>query len=278
MNDFPKAHKTAVEMSKAAIEESAALLHAFRRGFPPIILDKKSKLNKIESTDMMETAQDTSNNSDTSSILSLQAQRIEALVPWTPLSMGSLYTAGESLVQAWQQEIWFGQPWHLRDREFIVGTNNLSISKENGPLGQLPAFSNVVRTVMSLKKKEKSTVNNEIDSVSSTTSATLTSTLAGRQTKDLPPAWSLGTIPQLSPRAQLVLLLRRTYEHQHMGGFERLSPPIAPQLSERYRRIIEYIPPSMRETFAFAKRRMEALALRAATEAKRSALIKGNSK
>jgi hypothetical protein len=282
MNDFPKAHKTAVDMSKAAIEESAALLHAFRRGFPPIVLEKKSKSSKIVSisnpSDMMETAQDTSNKSDISSILSLQAQRIEALVPWTPLSMGSLYTAGESLVQAWQQEIWFGQPWHLRDREFIVGTNNLSISKENGPLGQLPAFSNVVRTVMALKKKEKSTVNNEIDSVSSTTSATLTSTLVGRQTKDLPPAWSLGTIPQLSPRAQLVLLLRRTYEHQHMGGFERLSPPIAPQLSERYRRIIEFIPPSMRETFAFAKRRMEALALRAATEAKRSALIKGNSK
>jgi hypothetical protein len=87
-----------------------------------------------------------------------------------------------------------------------------------------------------------------------------------------PPAWSLGTIPQLSQRAQLTLLLRRAYEHAHMGGFERLSPPQTPQLAERYRRLVEYVPPSMRETFAFAKRRMEALAQRAAAEAKRASV------
>ena len=91
-----------------------------------------------------------------------------------------------------------------------------------------------------------------------------------------PPAWSLGTIPQLSPRLQLALLLRRCYEAHHMGGFERMSPPAAgahrAQLARRYRRIAEHVPPSLRESFAFAKRRTEALAMRAAAEAKAAAL------
>jgi hypothetical protein len=182
--------------------------------------------------------------------------------------MGSLYTSVDALAKAWQQEIWFGQPWHLRDKNSSVGSNFVSALKDIGPLSQAPGFSNVVRTVMALKKK---VTTEDVD-------PSLPNIIINRQTKEPPPAWSLGTVPQLSPRAQLVLLLRRSYEHQHIGGFERLSPPMSPQLAERYRRIIEYIPPSMRETFAFAKRRMEALALRAATEAKRSALLTMKSK
>jgi hypothetical protein len=81
---------------------------------------------------------------------------------------------------------------------------------------------------------------------------------------------TLGSIPQLSPRAQLVLELRRLYEALHMGGFERVCPPPNASLRERYRRIAEYVPPSMRETFAFAKRRLEALAMRAGIEAKKN--------
>ena len=265
MNDFPKAHKTAVDMAKSAIEESAALLHAFRRGFPPIVQDKKSKSTSRSSASVSTEVENIPNASSTTDVVvSIQAQRIESPVPWTPLSMGSLYTSGEGLIQAWQQEIWFGQPWHLRDRENSSSSNLVSALRESG---QSPGFSNVVRTVMALKKKVSS------DAVDPTTTTAPASILTGRQSKDLPPAWSLGTVPQLSPRAQLVLLLRRSYEHQHIGGFERLSPPMAPQLAERYRRIIEYIPPSMRETFAFAKRRMEALALRAAAEAKKQAPI-----
>jgi len=270
MNDFPKAHKMAVDMVKAAIEESAALLHAFRRGYPPVVFDKNSTKSARSSTSVSTEVDNTPIvSSSTEATLSIQAQRIEMPVPWTPSSMGSLYTSVDALAKAWQQEIWFGQPWHLRDKNSSVGSNFVSALKDIGPLSQAPGFSNVVRTVMALKKKvttedvDPSLPNNKI---------------INRQTKEPPPAWSLGTVPQLSPRAQLVLLLRRSYEHQHIGGFERLSPPMSPQLAERYRRIIEYIPPSMRETFAFAKRRMEALALRAATEAKRSALLTMKSK
>jgi hypothetical protein len=61
-----------------------------------------------------------------------------------------------------------------------------------------------------------------------------------------------------------------------LGGFERMSPPAAgphrAQLARRYRRIAEHVPPSLRESFAFAKRRTEALAMRAAAKAKASAL------
>ena len=67
----------------------------------------------------------------------------------------------------------------------------------------------------------------------------------------------------LSPRAALVLLLRRLYEHRHMGGFERLSPPVHPALAARYRAISEYVPANLRETPAFARRRLEASRRRA---------------
>jgi hypothetical protein len=85
-----------------------------------------------------------------------------------------------------------------------------------------------------------------------------------------PVGGSLATIPQLSRRALLVLELRRLYEAIHMGGFERVCPPPSPALADRYRRIAEYVPPALRETFAFAKRRLEALAMRAGIEAKKN--------
>jgi hypothetical protein len=100
--------------------------------------------------------------------------------------------------------------------------------------------------------------------------ASETSSSSSSDRSSAPPGWSLGTVPQLSNRAQLVLLLRRLYEHVHIGGFERMSPPPNAALAERYRRIAEYVPPSMRETFSFAKRRMEALAIRAGIEAKKT--------
>ena len=83
-------------------------------------------------------------------------------------------------------------------------------------------------------------------------------------------------------RLQLIVLSRQGVDERrcavwdHMGGFERMSPPAAgphrAQLARRYRRIAEHVPPSLRESFAFAERRTEALAMRAAAKAKASAL------
>lgn len=80
--------------------------------------------------------------------------------------------------------------------------------------------------------------------------------------------YALGSIPPLSRRAQLVLVLRRIYEALHAGGFQPLLPPPTPQLQDRYRAVAEHVPLAMRETVAFARRRQEALALRAALEQK----------
>jgi hypothetical protein len=60
------------------------------------------------------------------------------------------------------------------------------------------------------------------------------------------------------------------YEHLHLGGYEPLLPPATPQLAERYKKIAEYVPLALRETSAFSRRRLEALAMRAAIEAKRT--------
>jgi hypothetical protein len=78
---------------------------------------------------------------------------------------------------------------------------------------------------------------------------------------------SLATIPLLSPRAALVLLLRRIYEERHIGGFQRLSPPVHPALAARYRAISEHVPANLRETPAFARRRLEAARRRAGAAA-----------
>ncbi len=83
----------------------------------------------------------------------------------------------------------------------------------------------------------------------------------------VPHVSSLATLPALSPRAQLVLLLRRLYEARHAGGFERVCPPPHAQLAARYRAIAEYVPPSLKETAVYARRRQEALALRAGKDA-----------
>ena len=77
---------------------------------------------------------------------------------------------------------------------------------------------------------------------------------------------ALATIPLLSPRAALVLLLRRVYEARHAGGFERVCPPPHPALAARYRAISEFVPASLRETPAFARRRLEATRRRAEAE------------
>lgn len=63
-----------------------------------------------------------------------------------------------------------------------------------------------------------------------------------------PAGGSLATIPLLSTRALIVLLLRRMYERVHTGGFERLLPPPTPELAERYRAVAEYVPANLRET------------------------------
>jgi hypothetical protein len=75
----------------------------------------------------------------------------------------------------------------------------------------------------------------------------------GGSSSDTPPAaaptgGSLATIPCLSTRALLVLLLRRMYERVHTGGFERLLPPPTPELAERYRAVAEFVPSNLRET------------------------------
>jgi hypothetical protein len=61
-------------------------------------------------------------------------------------------------------------------------------------------------------------------------------------------AGSLSSVPCLSTRGLLVLLLRRVYENMHTGGFERLLPPPTAELADRYRAIAEFVPPNLRET------------------------------
>jgi hypothetical protein len=202
-----------------------------------------------------------------------------ALVPWLPPPMSSLYAAAP---QAWREEFWFGQPWDLLAAGAVPG----------GDAGASPSGSAVVRSVkgvLLLKQlqqqqrardpsPDKALVEplGAAPAAPATNDASSSPFFSSAGAPPPPPAWSLGTIPQLSPRLQLTLLLRRCYEAHHMGGFERMSPPAAgphrAQLARRYRRIAEHVPPSLRESFAFAKRRTEALAMRAAAEAKASAL------
>lgn len=210
------------------------------------------------------------------------------LVPWIPPPAGNLYTA---FPRAWEEELWFGQRWDLGlGSNSNGGAGGSSIGKASGESKSArSAVGSVVSTVMALKRaasmskaealQRESDNNSSINAPSAASSdsgsaaSTPTASLSQQQRQrptNVPPAWSLGTVPQLSQRAQLVLLLRRLYEEIHMGGFERMIPPPNKELAERYRRIAEYVPPSMRETFAFAKRRMEALAQRAAMEAKKN--------
>jgi hypothetical protein len=74
---------------------------------------------------------------------------------------------------------------------------------------------------------------------------------AGKETPT-PSTWSthsLNRVPPLSSRAQLVLMLRRLYEHIHIGGFQKLTPPTSASVVERYKRIADYVPPQLRETY-----------------------------
>jgi hypothetical protein len=177
------------------------------------------------------------------------------MIPWVPAPAGSLYSA---LPDAWREEFWFGNKWHEKDLALLAAA---AAGEGGGLRPKGSSFGSVVNTVMALKRAA---------SMSKAESAERERERDREARAVVPPGWSLGTVPQLSSRAQLVLLLRRLYEDVHIGGFERMSPPPNAALADRYRRIAEYVPPSLRETFAFAKRRLEALAMRAGIEAKKN--------
>ena len=177
---------------------------------------------------------------------------INDIVPWIPAPTTPLFS---TLTDTWKEEMWFGIKWNERD-----GNTNDSSSKSKS------SFGNVVSTVLALKRASAIMSKAEIAEKEREKEKDAKEK-AGINVNNYQ---TLGTIPQLSSRALLVLELRRLYEALHMGGFERVCPPPNLQLRERYKRIAEFVPPSMRETFAFAKRRLEALAMRAGIEAKKN--------
>ncbi len=295
LNDIEPIVRQAVRLSRASITESATLLHAYRRGFPAAIsgAGKGSAAAGAAATAAAAAAASAAakaageagvgaetpdeNRPPSSGAAPIAAAAVAAaavtttapspastttttttvpppplpldVVPWVPAPIGSLYAA---FPEVWKEEFWFGHSWAEKELRGAGGASSSSSSS---------SFGGVVNTVLALKRAATMTKAEMADKERA---------LKEKEKSVIPAGWSLGTVPQLSQRAQLVLLLRRIYEEVHAGGFERMMPPPSTHLADRYRRIAEYVPPSMRETFAFSKRRLEALALRAELEAKKN--------
>ena len=159
-------------------------------------------------------------------------------VPWVPLPPSKL---PEALDSVWREERWFGL--HSSNSTTDSAASGGRPSQQWRPSGASSAL------------------------FSSSSTQPSTTTIMGSSGGG-PSLYSLNTLPPLSSRAGLVLALRRIYEHLHMGGYQQLLPPPSPELVYRYRRIAEFVPPNLRETPAFLRRRNEALAMRAAIEEK----------
>jgi hypothetical protein len=192
------------------------------------------------------------------------------VVPWAPIPAGfSLRTA---IPSAWQEEAWFGPaaatPAAITPA--AVAAPMLASPKPafaaDGSVAQrvYRATSPRPAAAAAAPLKSSSAAPAALVAAASTSSSGFHDT--GLATSHVS---SLGQFQPLSQRAELVLALRRIYEHLHIGGYQQLLPPPTPELARRFRRIAEHVPSSLRETISFTRRRQDALAFRAGAEFKK---------
>jgi len=216
------------------------------------------------------------------------------VVPWLPQPLRSL---PEALPAAWREEVWFGG-----GADAAAAMAAALIGRWGDDTGGGGASDTSARAPSPSASAARVTPPSAGRTTATTAAA---GTGGGGSSPGGPeaPAWtalSLNSIPPISARGQVVLILRRIYEALHTGGYQRQLPPPTAALAERYRRIAEFVPAQLRETYvlrllpaclpaclvtlptqqhttppgcraAYTRRRQEALAIRAAMEAKKYA-------
>jgi hypothetical protein len=151
-------------------------------------------------------------------------------VPWAPVPQG--FSLRVTIPSAWQQEAWFGP---------AAATPAIPVS----PSRVAPAAANL--------SSDHAITTSSLAAIGAASPASPPRVFFGAGSNgaaDVPVQHisSLGQFQPLSPRAELVLALRRIYEHLHIGGYQQLLPPPTPELARRFRRIAEHVPSSLRET------------------------------
>jgi len=290
LNDFPDLHAQVVAGSLKALEESSTLLALWPRGFPSppnTTLSASSSLANIGSSGGGGAAaagntlaghvrvgsmggsygveDNNNNNKDVTSGPSLLASiRSSDTVPWLPPSLHPLFALQSSV---WSEEFWFGVKHHEifnaaalnKSPKALMAIINSSLAPVVGSHPSVPGGESGYSSQR--YASQQAALSGKTASPSLRPPSSSGGVGSEKETFITP----LSSLPPLSPRAALVLLLRRLFEYRHSGGFERVSPPTNPALAARYKSIAEFVPPSLRETAAYTKRRADALALRASS-------------
>lgn len=150
------------------------------------------------------------------------------LVPWAPIPQA--FSLRSTALSAWQEECWYGPAAAPRPLEAAAST----------PVGAPEPFFRMSGSPKALALAPPPRVTSSGASTSAVADS-ITPVSSARVS-------SLSQVPPLSQRAELVLALRRIYEHLHIGGYQQLLPPQNAHAAHRFRRIAEHVPSSLRET------------------------------
>lgn len=256
-DDMPRSHATNASYAESARLEAETLLSLFPAK-PPVAAPAPASASSPADGTGSSSATPTSSAASGGVVASAGAPALKSglqatnlgVSPWIPAPSRPI---PQAMPIAWAEEQWFGGGSTQAAVAAAAATpspaasDGADASSDTGPLPSPRGAGASSPAGAASKSPAAATAGAGTGKRESSTSASSTASTPS-QPLVVRSSYTLDGLPPLSRRAQLVLMLRRIYEHAHIGGFERLAPPTSGPLADRYRRIAEYIPPPLRET------------------------------
>lgn len=252
-DDMPRSHATNAAYAESACLEAETLLSLFPSK-PPAAATVASPATDGTGSGATPTPASAPASTAATAAPSTLKSGLQAtnlgLTPWIPAPSRPI---PQAMPVAWAEEQWFGGGSTQAAVAAAAATPSPAASDgadagtEAGPLPS-PRGTGASSPAGAASKSPAAAAGAGTGKRDSAATSSSTASSSPSQPAAVRSSYTLDGLPPLSRRAQLVLMLRRIYEHAHIGGFERLAPPTSGPLADRYRRIAEYIPPPLRET------------------------------